>query len=393
MNKATTLIWYCKTPRGWRRFPVIEEKGRVKVGHVLDHGAEAHYPQGRFELRQYKGRRLVYTAVKTTDPLMAVIERRKQARVALIRGGVEESRKLLRKAATLYVADCINRKAMVAAKQARIVTEAFLHVCNATYVDAVNAEDVFRFHKALRAKGNSERTIANKHQRLKTWLRWCKVDTAFLPPAPSYEEGLPTIYEPEEVGAIRRAAVDAGDGQMLMCIDLCLKLGLREQEAMHAEWADIRTTSREFRVQGKIRKEWRFAVKDKEQRDVPVPVDLLQSLLAWQGLHPDSVLILGNKQGLPEGHLLRKLKTLARHAGLNCGRCEGCQRKGSFAECEEWTLHRFRRTYVTGLLRNGCDARTVQAFAGHSDLETTLRYLRPASTVQSQDLVNSIRWG
>jgi hypothetical protein len=39
MNKATTLIWYCKTPRGWRRFPVIEENGRVKLGHVFDHGA------------------------------------------------------------------------------------------------------------------------------------------------------------------------------------------------------------------------------------------------------------------------------------------------------------------------------------------------------------------
>ena len=116
---------------------------------------------------------------------------------------------------------------------------------------------------------------------------------------------------------------------------------------MHAEWDDIDRHHKTFRVQGKVRKQWQFAVKDKEQRDVPIPADLLQSLTAWHHTRPDTQLIVGNDENKPEGHLLRKLKTVVRNAGLNCGKCDGCQRKGNMAECELIQLHKFRRTYVT----------------------------------------------
>jgi integrase len=392
---SVALWWYARTQQGWRHFPCVWEKEhgviQPKHGWVRYKGEQVEYPEGRYELRTWEGGRRVYKALSTTHPLEAVQALNRAKREAT--GTVRSNLHLVGPSIDGYVRDLEKQRKAEMAEKARHVLGEFKTFSSAVAIRGIGRETMLRFHAHLRARGNSERTVADKHQRVKAWLRWCAVDTAFMPPAPKYEETLPNIYEPEEIGAIRRAASDAGDVHMLLCIDLCLKLGLREQEAMHAEWADLRVTSREFRVQGKVRKEWRFAVKDKEQRDVPVPVDLLQSLLAWQGLHPDSVLILGSKRGLPEGHLLRKLKALARNAGLNCGRCEGCQREGHLAECEEWTLHRFRRTYVTGLLRNGMDARTVQQFAGHSDLETTLRYLRPASTTQSQDLVNSIRWG
>jgi site-specific recombinase XerD len=38
-------------------------------------------------------------------------------------------------------------------------------------------------------------------------------------------------------------------------------------------------------------------------------------------------------------------------------------------------LHSFRRTYATTLLRKGVDIRTVQMLLGHSDIESTMRYL------------------
>ena len=132
-----------------------------------------------------------------------------------------------------------------------------------------------------------------------------------------------------------------------MVIDLALKLGLREQEIVHAEWPDVETHHATFRVQGKVRKSWAFAPKDSEQRIIPIPADLLQSLSAWQESRPGKTLIVGNDGDRPEGHLLRKLKQLVRNAGINCGRCEGCQREGSFAECEQWRLHKFRATYIT----------------------------------------------
>ena len=39
------------------------------------------------------------------------------------------------------------------------------------------------------------------------------------------------------------------------------------------------------------------------------------------------------------------------------------------------TPHRLRHTFVTQLIRNGVDVRTVQEVLGHADLQTTARYL------------------
>ena len=61
-------------------------------------------------------------------------------------------------------------------------------------------------------------------------------------------------------------------------------------------------------------------------------------------------------------------------------------------ECQEFTLHKFRRTYITTLLRSGVDLRMVQAYAGHKDIASTMRYLRPASAKEAQAKLNGIEW-
>jgi hypothetical protein len=42
-------------------------------------------------------------------------------------------------------------------------------------------------------RGRTDRTVANKHQRLTSWLRFAGIDKAILPPVPTYEETLPTV--------------------------------------------------------------------------------------------------------------------------------------------------------------------------------------------------------
>ena len=62
--------------------------------------------------------------------------------------------------------------------------------------------------------------------------------------------------------------------------------------------------------------------------------------------------------------------------GLNCGHCKGCLGKNN--ECREFTLHRFRRTYTTRMLRaSGGDLRSVMERTGHSDLASVMRCLEP----------------
>jgi hypothetical protein len=54
----------------------------------------------------------------------------------------------------------------------------------------------------------------------------------------------------------------------------------------------------------------------------------------------------------------------------------------------KFDLKTFRSTYATGMLRRGFDVRTVQHWMGHKSLETTMRYLAPATDVQDAlDLV------
>ena len=123
-----------------------------------------------------------------------------------------------------------------------------------------------------------------------------------------------------------------------------------------------------------------------------MPKELIKMLKDYRTKHPNGQLVFGKLGGTvdePDGHLLRRLKLLVREAGLNCGTCSTCK---STRECENYTLHTFRRSYITTLLRNGTDLRTCMVLSGHSDIESVMRYLRPAGTKEMMAKVDSIKW-
>jgi integrase len=95
-----------------------------------------------------------------------------------------------------------------------------------TYVDELARDDIYRFHAALRKRGCRDRTVANKHQRLTSWLRLAGIDKTILPPTPKYEEKLPTIYDRDQISTL---LAEAGP-YMRMAILLGLKCGLRDRE-------------------------------------------------------------------------------------------------------------------------------------------------------------------
>lgn len=66
--------------------------------------------------------------------------------------------------------------------------------------------------------------------------------------------------------------------------------------------------------------------------------------------------------------MLRRVKEVAFRAGLKT----------------EFDLKTFRATYATRMLRAGFDVRTVQHWMGHKSLETTMRYLVPATEVHDR---------
>src|ERR1700682_6419403 len=114
-SKATTLFWLCKTSDGWKRFPVIMAKnGGAKTGWVAEGGKEAHYPEGRFQIRTFEGGKRVWKnagtdaaeALRQRDKLARKREAIVQAAVAGVEVKEEKGRIAIRPAVTRYIQRC-----------------------------------------------------------------------------------------------------------------------------------------------------------------------------------------------------------------------------------------------------------------------------------------------
>lgn len=393
-NRNVTLVRNCKTEKGWRRYPVAYGKnGRVRPGWVMIANEPEHYEQGKYELRFYEGSRMIYRPAGDTPAEVQAardqLERKLIARISAAEAGIllpeeEADRASLRRKAQEFERDAEKRGALSAAAMNRRFTDEFLRVIRKVYVDEIRRDDFFAFHEAMRKRGSSDRTVANKHMRVASFLRFAGVDPKIIPPVPRYDETLPTTYTRDQIKDI----LDVADPYMHLVIGLALKCGLREQEIVFLEWPDIHRQDKVLRISSKPR--YGFRVKDSEERDIPLTDGLLAELERWHSEYPKLAPLLATKGEAPNRKLLRTLKRLAKSEGLNCNRCDGCN--GHLGECQEWTLHKFRRTYCTTLLRSGLDLRTVQAYMGHSDLASTMRYLRPAASAESQARINAIQW-
>jgi site-specific recombinase XerD len=181
-----------------------------------------------------------------------------------------------------------------------------------------------------------------------------------------------------------------------------LHTGAREKEVSYAGFRDLDLTNRTFRIDEKTYDGKAVRIKNRKGRTVPIPQILAVALTRWQDMpdtrfslldgprpkNGDRQLIFTNGNGGPEGHFLYQLKQIALRAGLNCGNCvtgsyddffniisgteQSCK---DSACCEQWTLHKFRRTWATFHLWNGVPITTLQAWIGHSDLTTLNRYV------------------
>jgi integrase len=232
----------------------------------------------------------------------------------------------------------------------------------------------------------SVRTVSNRHSNVKAFFRYCGCDTRELPKPPKYDKTMPEIYTDKELNSLFAAVMSPRDNLLFRVL---LQTGVREQEAMYLEWDDVDPDRKTVRLQSK-QKRWGFRLKDFEERELPLYDDLLKRLMDYKKDHSERGSLIFPKHNEPDGHMLRALKRVVRAAGLNCGRCDGCQKKAR--ECKNWYLHKFRATYCTKLLRSGVDIRTVQAMMGHSDLESTMRYLRPAESEHIQARINAMTW-
>jgi site-specific recombinase XerD len=169
----------------------------------------------------------------------------------------------------------------------------------------------------------------------------------------------PPTYSPEDLDQI---FAECDDTERAMFATLYLT-GLRRDELTNLTWRDVDLKRATLLLTAKEG----FAPKDYEEREIPIPHDLVAIL---KKLPQTSTWVFPSRNGkrLGRNEVLRRLKDVAERAGV-----------------KNATLHRFRHTYATQLLENGSDIVTVQHLLGHSDVGTTRKCLSPVENLKRQD--------
>jgi site-specific recombinase XerD len=171
-------------------------------------------------------------------------------------------------------------------------------------------------------------------------------------PLPRVSEYVP-VFLSEEMAQQLIAAADTPWTKAMVV--LLLSTGIRRSEAVGITLDDLDLEERQLLIRGK---------GDKE-RVVPLTDQVVEAIQAY---------------------LPHRTKTQSRHLFVSAwkgepihGRCINrmlqivIQRAGLAGQ--GITPHKLRHTFATHLIRNGVDIRTVQELMGHSELETTAKYL------------------
>jgi len=247
----------------------------------------------------------------------------------------------------------------------------FLAACGKSTLEALERNDLLAFHKYLETKQLSQRTIYNKHRLVISFLRAHGIEKLMRRgDEPDYVEEEPEVFEREDLD--RFFAACTPEEWLMFQFFLCT--GMREQEVMHTFIRDIRFESSVVRVSAKP--EFGWSPKKYKGREIPLPAKLIEPLQKYVVARQDDCPLLFPTSGCkPQDHFLEMCKAVAERAGF---------------DPSEFYLHKFRATFATWALQGGVDLATVQSWMGHTDLASTMRYLRPARGSVVQQKVDNI---
>ncbi len=369
MNREVNLTKRVRLPgSGLRYCPVvIAANGRIKPDVVLVGGAEERHPEGAYYLEWRDGAKRIRISVGKVAADALGRKLRKEAELKAVANGVtvlsdaeENGRRSLSAAVTDYLDEIRITKKPKTHSAYRVALDYFTDSCHKLHLDEINRSDMLRYSAYLRDElEQSPRSVANKFENVLSFLKWAGIrNLVHKNDWPRYTEEEPEIYEPADL----RKLFAACDDQERLWYEFFLMTGEREQEVMHTFWSDLDMAAGVVRVSHKPDYHW--TPKAYKEREIPIPAKLVKRLTAWKKKrNKDCPLLFPTTGCHPKLDFLDCLKAVARRAKLNPDDC--------------W-LHKFRATFATRCLQSGIDLRTVQAWLGHSDLASTMRYLKPA---------------
>jgi integrase len=382
-SKEVNLTKRVKTGNGTRYCPVVlSANGRVKPDFVIVNGQPERHTEGSYYLEWRENGRRVRLSVGKDAADAAARRQSKEAElnarnngVAVVPDSGENGHRLIAAAVAEFLEETELTKKPKTLAAYKTTLNYFTESCPKLFVNDIERKDLLKFSAFLREKKEqSPRSVYNKFENLMSFLKANGIRGLVRKNDwPRYTEEEPEIYEQEELDALFKAC----DEQQRLWFEFFLMTGMREQEVMYTYWSDINLPHATVRVSHKPDRGW--TPKAYKEREIPIPATLVTSLKARKARVDKTCNLLFPTAGCnPKLNFLDDLKAVAERAKL---------KKDNFR------LHKFRATFATRCLWAGVDLRTVQQWLGHSDMESTMRYLKPARNEAVREKVNQIFGG
>jgi integrase/recombinase XerD len=379
-NREVNLTKRVQTPHGWRYCRVLlSTNGRVKPDIVVVNGKEERHAEGAYYLEWREGAKRVRLSVGK-DPQDAAARRlRKEAELNAVNNGVsvvpensQNGHRSLAAAVTEYLEETTLTKKPKTLAAYTTALSYFMESCPKLFLEDIDRKDLLKFSAFLRDdKEQSPRSCWNKFANVMSFLKTNGVRGLVKKNDwPRYTEEEPEVYEQAELDKLFKVC----DAEERLWFEFFLMTGMREQEAMYTYWSDVNFTASTVGVSHKADHGW--TPKAYKEREIPIPAKLVKSLKAWKAKSEKTCGLVFPTAGCkPKLDFLDCLKTCAERAELGK---------------EGFWLHKFRATFATRCLWAGVDLRTVQQWLGHSDMESTMRYLKPSRSQHVRNKVNEI---
>jgi integrase/recombinase XerD len=378
-NREVNLTKRVQTPQGMRYCRVVlSPNGRVKPDLVIVNGKAETHKDGAYYLEWRDGGKRVRLSVGK-DPADATARRlRKEAELNAVNNGVAvvPDGQNVHQSVAAAVADFLDETKLTKKPKTYAAYSTalayFVESCPKFDLAEIDRKDLLKFHAFLRdEKRQAPRSCWNKFATVMSFLKAQGIrGLVGKNDWPRFTEEEPEVYEQEELAKLF-AKCDADER---LWYEFFLMTGMREQEVMYTYWSDVNLAASTVRVSHKPDRSW--TPKAYKEREIPIPLKLVKSLKAWKEKSGKTCVLIFPTAGCkPKLDFLDGLKAVAERAKLD---------KDYF-----W-LHKFRATFATWSLWAGVDLRTVQQWLGHSDMESTMRYLKPSRSQHVRDKVNQI---
>ncbi len=394
-----SILKKVRTETGWSLFPaVVEANGKLKDKVRVRGKIEVH-PEGSYYLEWRNGKSRVRLLVPEKADVLD-LARRKRLELEASKAGVSLAEPVngsgrgptVHEAVHTYLENIKPPQREPRTYVAyRTCLETFGATCKKQFAADVKRDDLLAFIRHLYSIGNGARTAYNRAVIVAQMLKANGIVNLLQKRDwPDYVEPIRAAYEHEELEKLFRACNPCER----TLYTTYLLTGFREKEMRYLTWRDIDFQNQAIRVTAKP--QYGFKPKNKEEREVPVPQALLDLLVNHrQQLAPHANgLVFPTSKHEPDKKHENKLKKIAFRAGLNCGNCLAAHhnRCADGAYCRQWFLHKFRHTFATRNLQDHvCDIRTLQLWLGHSDLASTMVYLKAVRSKDALQRVNSSR--